>query len=176
MMKEVVLDRFTVAVENAQPVVGEIRDMLLEPFIAATRTALGEMAGTEVAVQAVFQTSRHRALGDLAVVVGLRAATEGSLVLSFPQRTAAALAGRILAGVTQEVDENLIRDCVGEIANVVAGQAKAMLAGGPYRVASSMPQVVVDANECPPQQGLDCLVVVFSSDEGEFALQLFLKR
>ncbi len=150
--------------------------MLLVPFIAATRTALGEMAGTEVVVRAAFQKSMHRVLGDLAAVLELKSATEGPLVLSFPHRTAAALAGRILAGVTQEVDEPLIRDCVGEIANVVAGQAKALLAGGPYRFAFSIPQVVVVAKECPPQQGLDCLVVAFSSDRGEFALQLFLKR
>jgi chemotaxis protein CheX len=92
-----------------------------------------------------------------------------------PQRTAAGLAGRILAGVTQEVDENLIRDCVGEIANVVAGQTKAMLAGGPYRFAFSLPQVG-DSKEYPPQQGLECLVIAFSSDQGEFDLQLVMKR
>jgi chemotaxis protein CheX len=170
------LDSFAAGAVDAQPIVGEIRDMLLEPFIEAARTALGEMAGTEVVVQAVFQTSTHRAWGDLAAVVGLRSATDATLVLSFPKRTATALAGRILAGVTQEVDENLIRDCVGEIANVVAGQAKTMLAGGPYRFAFAIPQVIADAKEWPPAQGLDCLVVAFHSDQGEFNLQLYRKR
>ncbi len=169
------MDGSEVDVEGAQPVVGELRAKLLEPFIAATCAALGEMAGTEVVVRAVYQKTMHHALGDIAAVFRLRSATEGSLVLSFPQRTAAALAGRILAGVTQEVDENLIRDCAGEIANVVAGQAKALLAETPYRFAFFMPQVVIDAKEFRPPQGLDCLVVAFRSDPGEFALQLFLK-
>jgi chemotaxis protein CheX len=175
-MKEVVLDQFAVVALDAQPVDGEIRQTLLEPFIEATRTALGEMAGTEVVVRAVLQKRLHGPLGDVAAVLGLRSALEESLVLSFPRRTAAALAGRMLAGVTQELDENLIRDCVGEIANVVAGQAKALLAGGPYHFTFGVPQVVVDGQEFPPQQGLDCLVVAFSSDQGDFALQLFLKR
>jgi chemotaxis protein CheX len=74
------------------------------------------------------------------------------------------------------VDENLIRDCAGEIANVVAGQAKAMLAGGPYRFTFALPQVIADAKEWQHQQGLDCLVVAFKSDQGEFALLLYLKR
>jgi chemotaxis protein CheX len=175
-MMEVVLDSFEIASGGTQPVLGAVRDKLLEPFIAATCAALGEMASTEVVVRAVYQETHHHPLGELAAVLELRSTTEGALVLSFPRRTAAALAGRILAGVTEEVDEPLVRDCVGEIANVVAGQAKAMLAGTPYRFAFSMPKGVAGAQEFLPQPGLDCLVVAFSSEQGEFALQLFLKR
>ena len=157
-------------------VVGEIRDCLVEPFITATRVALGEMAATEVAVRAVYQTALHYTLGDIAAVLGLQSATEGFLVLGFPRRTAEALAGRILAGVKDEVDENLIRDCVGEMGNVVAGQAKAILAETPYRFTFSLPEIVVGTKELLPRPGLDCLVVAFGSDPGEFTLQLFLKR
>jgi chemotaxis protein CheX len=176
MLKEVVLKSFAAAIEGTVPIVGAIRELLLEPFIEATRTALSEMAGTEVVVRSVYRQSMYQALGELAAVVRLRSTTEGSLVLAFPQRTAAALAGRILAGIAQELDESLIRDCVGEIANVVAGQAKTMLAGGPYRFTFSVPQVAVTGNDLPPQQDVDCLVVAFGSDQGELALQLLWKR
>ena len=167
---------FDIASESAQAVVGEIRDQLLGPFITATCVAMGEMAGMEVVVRAVYHKALHHALGDVAAVLGLQSATEGFLVLGFPQQTAAALSRRILAGVTEEVEESLIQDCVGEIANVVAGQAKAMLAGTPYRFTFSLPEVVIGAKELRPQQCLDCLVIVFSSDMGEFVLQLFLIR
>jgi chemotaxis protein CheX len=175
MMKEVVLGMFKIAPGGAQPVVGEVRDKLLEPFITAVCVALGEMAGTEVVVRAVYRKTIHHASGDIAAVLELMSATEGPLVLSFPERTAAALAGRALAGAAEEVDENLTRDCVGEIANVVAGQAKAMLANTPYHFAFTTPKIVVGADEFRLPHGLDCLVVAFSSDQGEFALQLFLK-
>jgi CheY-specific phosphatase CheX len=157
-------------------VAGEIREQLVEPFITATRAALGEMAATEVAVRAVCQTALPHTLGDIAAVLGLLSGTAGFLVLGFPRRTAAALAGRILAGVKDEVDENLIRDCVGEMGNVIAGQAKAILAETPYRFAFSLPEVVVGPKELLPRPGPDCLVVVFGSDPGEFTLQLFPKR
>jgi chemotaxis protein CheX len=172
---EAVVNMSEIVAEGAQPIDEVHRDDLLGPFITATCTALSEMAGAEAVVRAVYQQAPQHTLGDIAAVVGLTSATERFLVLSFPQRTAAALAGRILAGAAQEVDEDLIKDCVGEIANVVAGQAKAMLAGGPYQFAFSIPQVVGDASQCLPQQGLDCLVVDFSSDHGEFALQLIIR-
>lgn len=172
------METFEAAFEAGQPVVGEIH--LLEPFIAATRAAVGEMAATEVGVRGMVRKSMQQALGDIAAVIGLSKgsspseASPGSLVLGFPQSTAAALARRILTGVSTDVDQKLIRDCMGEIANVVAGQAKAMLAETSYRFAFSLPPAIMDANEFRPPQGLDCLVVVFTSDYGQFVMQLFL--
>ena len=170
------MDGFEAALEGGQPVVGAVRDKLLEPLIEAARAALSEMAGVEPVVHAVYQKSMHHALGDIAAVIGLVSpAGEASLVVSFPHRTARALAQRILAHVTQDVGEDLIRDCVGEIANVVAGQAKALLAEHPVRFEFRLPQIVVNAAEFQPPKGLDCLVVVFDCDQGEFALQLFVR-
>ena len=169
--------QFRKAVDSdEQPLIGEIRELLVEPFIEATRTALRETAGTELDVRAVFQRSMYRPSGNYAAAVDLTSAAVARLVLDFPERTAAGLASRILAGVNQEPDENLIRDCAGEMANVVAGQAKAMLAGGPYQFTFSLPKVLVGAIASTLQQVQDCLVVSFNCDQGEFALQLFLRR
>jgi len=164
-----------IAAEGAQPVSAEIRDRLLEPFITATRAALGEMANTEVVVRTVCRNPGPHALSDISVVLRLTSATEGTLVLTFPEQTAAALARRILAGVSAEVDEQLIRDCVGEIGNVVAGQAKALLAGTPYHFAFSLPRIVAGVDDLQPAPGLDCLAVAFNSEQGEFTLRMFLK-
>jgi chemotaxis protein CheX len=174
--EETFLDRIEAAVEGGQPVSAEVRNKLLEPFIAATRAALGEMAGVEPLVRAVYQEPMPRALGDIAAVIGLTsAAGEAALVLSFPHRTAAALARRILAEVTEAVEEDLLRDCVGEIANVVAGQAKALFAEYPFQFGFCLPQVVMNAADFQRRPGLDCLVVLLACDQGEFALQLFVK-
>jgi chemotaxis protein CheX len=168
---------FDTAGAGGPPVVGEVRDNLLEPFRAAVCTAVGEMAATEVVAGEVWRMPTGDTLGDAAAVVGLQSATEGPLVLSFPWRTATALARRILAGAWREVDEDLVRDCVGEIANVVAGQAKALLAGTAYHFTFAVPRVVVGAGQqVAPGQGVDCLVAAFRCEQGEFALQLFLKR
>jgi chemotaxis protein CheX len=173
------LETLEAAFEGGQPVIFEIH--LLEPFIAATRAAVGEMAGTEVGVRGMARKAMQHALGDIAAVIGLsragsspNAAPTESIVLGFPQSTAMALAGRILSGTTIQMDQKLISDCMGEIANVVAGQAKAMLTETPYRFTFTLPPAVTDAREFRPLQSLDCLLVGFTSEYGEFALQLFL--
>src|SRR5262249_13202885 len=124
--------------------------------------------------RAAVRTALPPALRDVSAVVRLRSATEGYLALGFPQQTAAALAQRMLSGVLKEIDAALIRDCVGEIANVVAGQAKALLAGTPYQFPFSLPGVVGGgAPDLGSNPDGECLVVVFGRDLGEFAMQLF---
>jgi chemotaxis protein CheX len=162
-----------IASGTGHPISDEVRSHLLEPFIEATRAALAEMAGVEVVVRAAVRTDLPQALGDVSVVVQLSSATEGHLVLGFPHRTAAALTERVLTGALKQIDEGLIRDCVGEIANVVAGQAKSLLAGTPYHFSFSLPRVVIgSASKLGLLPCRDCLVVAFSTDLGDIALQL----
>jgi CheY-specific phosphatase CheX len=172
-----------------QPGAGMIRDELLEPLIRATCATLSVVAGSEASVRAVGQEPSPPAPGDVVAVVTLRPATDGPadrpvqeagvsgyeqfLVLRFPEGTAAALAGRILADVTEELDQGLVRDCMGELANVVAGQVKALLAGGPNRFSISIPEVLAPSARLLPADPLHSLVLTFTSDHGEFVVQLF---
>jgi chemotaxis protein CheX len=161
--------------QGGQSVSAEIRETLLGPFIAATRTALAEMASVDVVARTVCQNSSPPAAGDISAVLQLTSATDEWLVLSFPERTAATLARRMLTGVTPEVDDQLIRDCVAEIGNVVAGQAKALLAATPFHFAFSVPKVMVGVNDFQYVAGLDYLVVAFDGVPGEFTLRLYRK-
>jgi chemotaxis protein CheX len=157
---------------GGKPVDPEIRQQLLEPFIEAARAALAEMATTEVVAEEVGRMQLSRPLGDLAAFLPLQFASEGLMVLNFPQQTAAALAGRMLAGITETVDEGLIRDCLGEIANVVAGQAKTLLAGTAYQFTFDVPRVVAGTSHVGAGSGREWLVVAFGSDQGPFSLGL----
>jgi chemotaxis protein CheX len=159
-----------------QVVMEEVRQQLLEPFTTATSVTLREMAGTEVTTQSVYQTASYKMFGDISAVLGFLSPREGTLVLSFPEAAAEDLVGRILAGVTDDPDADLVRDGVGEVANVIAGQAKALLAGTPYQFTFSTPTIVSGAgHEIRHQPGMPCLVIAFGSDVGDFALQICLK-
>jgi CheY-specific phosphatase CheX len=180
------LDIFENALKEGKPIVEESH--LLESFIEATRAALAGMADIEVSVKGMVRKTLHRPLGDIVAVVGLTnrqqraiefdskwSSDSSQLALGFSQTTAAALAGRILTGVANEINENLIRDCMGEIANVLTGQAKALLGETSYRFMFSLPPLVMNSDEVRPTSGLDCLIVVFTCEQGEFAMQMFLR-
>lgn len=162
---------------DAQPVSSQVREQLLEPFISAASLTLSELAQTEPAVRSVYRTALPRTLGDISAVLGLTAEGDGVLVLSFPARTAVALAGRVFSEVNQVPDDDLVRDCMGEVANVIAGQAKTLLAETPYQLVLATPSVLSGAGlEFGSRPDAKGLVVVFGSDVGDFALQLCLNR
>jgi len=143
-------------------------DELLEPFIEAVTTTLREMAGADVVVRDSFRADGDQGLADVTAVLRLIAGTEGRLVLSFPWGTAAALARRVLADSGGELSEEMMRDCVAELLNVVAGQAKALLFGTPRHFTLATPTILT---EVPIDTG-GRLVVRFGSDVGEFNLHL----
>src|SRR5262245_23207950 len=146
-------------------------DDVVEAFAAAVPFALREMAGVEAVVRDARQVTAADEFAGLSAVVPLNAATgEGRLVLRLPERTAAELARRVLAGTADDVSADMVRDCAGEVINAVAGQAKALLVGRPSHFTLSTPTVRAGS----PVEGVDGWLIRFESDIGSFAVRLYL--
>lgn len=158
---------------DVQPVLSDLRDHLLAPFITATEQAFAEMAATEVKVRTVYRKSGYRMFGDISSVIGLLGDSEGSMVISFPNKVALGVARLLLQSVPGEPTEELMRDCIGELANVIAGQARSMVEKSRFPFSISTPTVIAGAgHEIRHKPGSPCLVVAFESGLGEFALQI----
>jgi chemotaxis protein CheX len=164
-------------IHDAQPIPPEMRSEVLEPFVEAVSVTLREMASTEVFLKDSSLTTSPRTLGGVSAIIALNfeAGGTGSLVFGCSEATAAGLARRVLAEIGEEPDEMMIRDCLGEIANVVAGQAKVVLFGTRWHFLLSTPKIVCAAGqELPECAGGECLVAVFGSDVGALVLEVHL--
>ncbi len=158
---------------QGREVAPELRPQV-EPLGTAVRQTLVEMAGVEVAVQSVHGREAPAALGDIAAVLELASARPGLLIMSFSTRTAQALAGYVLAEVHEELTPALVQDCMGEITNVIAGQAKALLHGTPHHFSFSPPVVHAGVFKLP--EDMTSIVLAFDSNVGGCALQLCTPR
>lgn len=138
----------------------DTRDELLTAFDTGVVTALREMAGVEA-------VRRGPAAGaaDVAVALRLNVGAGWWAVLAFPHATAAALARRVLAVVTDDPDDAMTRDCAAEVLNVTAGQAKTLLFGTPHHFTFATPTA--------PPAGGDGAGVGFDSECGPFVLRVF---
>jgi CheY-specific phosphatase CheX len=120
----------------------EIPDELVAAIAEAVPFALREMAGVEAYVRHTHPTSAADHFGDMSAIVRLTAACGVTrLVMTYPEKTAAALTRSILTDTTSDVSPDMVRDCIGEVANVIAGQAKALLVGSPAHFTLSTPAV-----------------------------------
>ncbi len=141
-------------------------DVLVGAFGEAVPVTLREMAGVEAVVREFRQGAVARAVGIAAL---LRLGAEADFVLDVPAAVAAELSCRVFAQSGVEADDGMVRDCVGEVANVIAGQAKTLLYGTPRHFVFSTPQAVPGAL---PEPTTNRGVLAFASEIGEFFVYL----
>jgi chemotaxis protein CheX len=148
----------------------------INPFIEATRTVFSTMAGIEAERQKLYLKQDHKMLGDISGVMGLSGTASGSVVVSLPEKLAIRLVGAMLGeDMGTELNQD-VSDGVGEIINMIAGQAKASLTKTKYHFQISIPTVVMgQGHEITHKKGTPNIVVLFSADGDEqFAVQVCL--
>jgi len=151
-----------------------MQEELVEPFTAAICEVLRNAAGIDAAAAGCARTKTGNRTHDMAIFLPLKSDRLESLVLSTPASSASELARRMLPDVADH-DDTLIRDCLGEIANITAGQAKALLHGSLFHFVFSTPLALSGKErELVPERG-ECLALDFQSEVGPFTLQLWIK-
>jgi len=144
----------------------------VNPFIASVRNVFKTMLATEVAVSKPVIKDRDEGFADVSAVIGLSGDATGCVVLSFPMGTAAAAASKF-AGVTMTATHEDFSDALGELANMVAGHAKANLDGLHLNI--SLPTVIVGREHVVSQSKLaPRLVLPCDSALGRFCVEVVM--
>lgn len=145
----------------------------INPFVAATLNVFETMAQTKAERKELFLKKDYKMFGDISGVMGLSGAASGSVVISLPSYLAKTLVGRMLND--PNVAESDVRDGIGEIINMISGQAKAALSETKHRFSLSIPTVVAGpGHEISHKKGTPCIVVVFQCENDKFAIQVSL--
>ena len=148
----------------------------VNPFIAATLQALEVMAGLRPTRGSPFAKVTCVAKGDISGVISLTGDdTVGSVALTFSE----GLARRLYSSMVGEVASTLsreVKDAVGEVANMIAGGAKAVLVQSGHNFRIGLPVVVMGKNHLIDHKGvMPCLVVPFQLEDDTFWLEVTLK-
>jgi CheY-specific phosphatase CheX len=153
----------------------EMLDRLVDGLVTSTTTAMGEFAGTDVVTAGTTQTPSLAPAGAVRASIDLSGELLQRLTMTFSPAMASTLASRALRETMIEPDSELVGDCLGEIANVVAGQAKTLFVDTPLHFSLSPPKIergwssVVDVASRPH------VSIAFACDLGEFWVTVFIK-
>lgn len=141
-------------------------------FTQATLVALAELAGIEVDLAEDAKIASAAPAADLYAALALRKKPPGVLLCCFPAAVAQSLARRILPPL-QFVTPELAEDAIGELANVIAGQAKTALKDTSHHFQLSTPTTFREAR--PPQLNEECgIELQFAGVDGVFWLWIGL--
>ena len=144
----------------------------INPFISATLQSLEVMALLRATRGAPFAKADTLARGDISGVIGLAGEATGSIAITFPTALAARIYSQMVGEEVSEITDE-VKDAVGEVANMIAGGAKAALAQKGFTFRIAIPSIVVGTNHTITHKGRGpCLVVPFHVDEQTFWLEV----
>ncbi len=96
---------------------------LNESFIESTKAVFSMMLGCTVELAAATRSTNFKSSHDLSGIIGFSGALQGTVVISVDQEVAFSAAEMFLGTRPTEIDDE-VRDMVGELANMIGGNAK----------------------------------------------------
>lgn len=114
--------------------------VLIRRFIEATQNVFGTMLGTNVTFGTPGPTGNDTIEADVSGIIGFSGDVAGAAVIRFPMATALGVV-EALCGEAFDGESEDFSDAIGEVANMICGNAKSNLDGA--SVSISCPQVVL---------------------------------
>ncbi|PIE74743.1 MAG: chemotaxis protein CheX [Deltaproteobacteria bacterium] len=146
---------------------------LVNPFITATKNVLETMAFVKITPGKPYLKKDSMATGDVSSVVGMTGSPDGSFSISFKKdiilKIVSNMFGEEITVLNDEVSE-----AVGEIANMISGQARQELEVLGYVLDGAIPSVITgEKHELRHISDGPMIAVPFQDEAGrEFTLEI----
>lgn len=145
----------------------------INPFIISTIETFQKMLKTEAKPGQVQLKNETTYTYDVSGVIGLSGEAQGSICLSFPKLIALKVVSALVGSEIKIVGPE-VADAIGEIANIIAGNAKQHLTQ--FNLSISLPKVIMGKDhKIASQRGVPTIVVPFDCSLGNFAMEVSLK-
>lgn len=145
--------------------------MIARPFIKATQDILSTMAGLPSTAGKPFVKKSNVAKGDVSAIVGVTGDKTGTIAVSFTRSCALALVKGMLGDDIQDILQDT-QDAVGEVTNMVSGQARAALVEMGLTLQGSTPTVIVGEGHLIRHISANPVVAIpFTTPHGDFTVE-----
>lgn len=147
---------------------------VINPFLEAAVNVLKTMAMVEPTPGKPFLKKDFNAIGDVSGIIGITGDAQGSMSISFSSSCIRAIVGNLFGTPVDEIDAE-VRDAVGELTNMICGDARRRLeevditlqAGTPI-VVSGKDHIVSHVSKGPR------LGIPFDTPDGAFVIEVAL--
>jgi chemotaxis protein CheX len=145
---------------------------LAKPFVKAAMDVIGTMAFITPRPGKPFVKKNSIATGDVTGLVGLTGdGKRGSVSISFSKACAVAMVKNMLGDDIQDILTD-VKDAVGEITNMISGQARAGLSEKGLVFQGSTPTVIMGDNHSISHMSKSPIMAIpFETDAGSFTIE-----
>jgi chemotaxis protein CheX len=149
---------------------------IAKPFIKATQDVMSTMAGMHPVVGKPIIKSDDGAMGDVSAFIYISGDKSGKIYLKFSKQCAVTMVKNMLGDDVEDILQD-VQDAVGEITNMISGQARAGLSQMGMRFEGSTPTVIMGQKSS--EDALSSAPVVsipFSTESGGFSVEFFFEE
>jgi chemotaxis protein CheX len=145
----------------------------INPFIVSVTELFESMLECTVQMGTPGIATEDDGVPDIIAVIGLSGTAQGTVALKLPIKTALKVVGRMVGSKFKTVDSSII-DGIGELVNIIAGNAKGRFEG--HKITVSLPTVVRGSiYTLNNLENAIYLSVPFESELGNFSLLVTFK-
>lgn len=147
---------------------------MITPFVNAIQNVFSTMFQLPVEIGEPRLKTDRKATHDVSGIIGVSGEMVGSIVLSMPLEAANSVV-TLFTGTEFDTDSADFADAVGELINMISGNAKAEFQR--KAVSISCPSVVIGADHTiAVQSGTPCVLIPCTTDCGEVVLEVALRE
>jgi chemotaxis protein CheX len=148
----------------------------INPFINATLNVLETMAFVKSQAGKPYLKKDNVARGDVSGIIGITGETNGTIYVTFDESCILNIVSNMFGEKMTEIN-NEITDAVGELTNMISGQARKELEEIGKLFHGAIPSVISGKNHklIPMTKGPK-IAIPFKTDSGSFTVEVALER
>ena len=149
----------------------------IRPFVEAAQNVFTTMLSQPLRWTRTYVKKDHRAFAEISAVMGTgEEGAAGLLVVSLSETIAKKVGAGFLGMDVSDLDQD-VKECIGELLNMIAGGAKAKLEGTPYFFKLSIPTVVIGRDmKIHHKPSHTCTVAELALDGEPFVVEVSMQR
>jgi len=148
---------------------------IAKAFITAAINILSTMAGMSPKAGKPFVKKDHTALGEFSAVIGVTGERKGSICVTFTREGAISVVQAMLGDEIENLEQDAV-DTVGEIANMVSGQARAVIAEKGVLLQGSTPTIITgEKHRIIHMSKSPVMCIPFTMPKGSLAVEFCLE-
>lgn len=148
----------------------------INPFLNATANVLKTMAFTEAKPGKPYRKDDQMAEGDVTGIIGITGATEGSLSITFSEASICGIVSNMFGEDMPEINDE-VKDAVGEITNMICGDARRELGEKGINLSAAIPSVISGKGHTIKHMTKGpAIAIPFSTNAGSFVVEVCFSR
>ena len=151
-----------------------MKEEYVNSFLAPTKLVWQKELGCSLELSGMDLVSNQFTTDDVTAVIGVSGRLEGNVLYGFSQETAYAVMSQMLGEPVDNLSNELSLSAIGEIANMITGNAATRLAQAGYPCNISPPVIIEPLGSRFTTFGSSQIRVIFTSPLGPLSVRLSL--